>query len=69
MKTPLDFMAILAVAWIITSLLVTLLLWNHLGARGWIWLGIHHVLCLIGCSHEYFRYQKRQALRNEARSQ
>lgn len=69
MKASFDFMAILAVTWILISITITILLWSHLGARGWIWLGIHHTVCIIGCSHEYFRYQKRQVVRKEALSQ
>ena len=69
MQTSIDIQAIIAVTWVISSFILTLLLFNTLGARGWVWLGIHHILCTIGCSHEYLRYQKRQVLRRKALSQ
>ena len=55
-----DIQAILAVAWMLSAVVLTLLLADHLGGRGWLWLTIHHIICLIGCTHEYFRYKKRQ---------
>ena len=55
-----DIQAVLAVTWLLIAIGFTILLLPYLGARGWFWLGIHHLLCLIGCGHEYFRYQKRE---------
>ena len=55
-----DFQAILAVAWTLCAIGLTLALYDSLGARGWLWLGIHHFFCILGCTTEYFRYQSRQ---------
>ena len=60
MRTSIDLLAILAVSWALASIGITVLLFEDLGSRGWLWLGIHHIFCIIGCTHEYFRYQKRQ---------
>lgn len=55
----LDIQAILAVSWLLVAIGISIVFGPYLGARGWLWLGIHHVLCIIGCGHEYFRYQRR----------
>ena len=60
MRTSFDFFAIIAVTWALASVGLTILLYGQLGTRGLFWLSIHHTFCLIGCTHEYFRYQNRQ---------
>ena len=54
-----DILAIIAVTWALTSIVMTVLLLDKLGARGWLWLGIHHLFCLIGVSHEWRKHQRR----------
>ena len=58
-----DIQAILAVGWFLSSLAITILLLDKLGGRGWIWLCLNHLLCIIGCSHEYRRYRQREQVR------
>ena len=60
--TRLDLSAITAVAWVCVAVGLTLAFGPQLGARGWVWLGLHHLLCLVGVTHEYRRYQQRQRL-------
>lgn len=54
-----DIQAVLAVTWVLSSILVTILLSQQLGLRGWLWLCSHHIVCVLACSHEYKRYQIR----------
>lgn len=46
---------ILAMAWLLISMVVTLMLFPTLGARGLLWLGIQDAACLFGCSWEIRR--------------
>jgi hypothetical protein len=39
---------VLAAAWLVVALGLTLLIGPHLGWRGWIWLGLHDLLALVG---------------------
>lgn len=41
--------------WLLVAAGLTLLIGPRLGWRGWMWLGAHDVLCLIGASHELWR--------------
>jgi hypothetical protein len=62
-----DIQAIIAVAWLLASVTLTLLLGNQVGGRGWLWICINNLLCFIGCAHEFYRYRQReQARRNNA---
>ena len=54
-----DIPAIIAVSWGLSAVLMTILLYDKLGARGWLWMGVHHIFCLVGVSHELRQYQKR----------
>ena len=63
MKKPIDIGFVMALSWMLIALGITIFIGPMLGARGWLWLLIHHVLCLIGVTHEFRRYKKRQALR------
>jgi hypothetical protein len=46
---------IIAVTWLLTGAGLTILIGPELGWRGWLWLGIHNLLCVIGSSHELWR--------------
>jgi hypothetical protein len=61
-----DIQAVLATAWFLIAIFLTVVLYPQLGGRGLLWLGIHHIFCLVGCTTEYFRYQRRQERRNKA---
>lgn len=63
-----DLQAIIAVTWFLVAMTITFLLGPKIGGRGWLWLGIHHIFCVIGCGTEYVRYQRRQERRNSTRS-
>ena len=43
---------VLALAWLLASVVLTILMAPHLGGRGLLWLGVQDVLCLIGCGWE-----------------
>lgn len=55
-----DFGFVVAVAWLIFAVALTLWLGPSLGARGWLWLGVHHALCVIGAGHELWRARARR---------
>ncbi len=68
-RLPLDIGVVVALAWLMSAAVVTLIYGPILGLRGWIWLGVHHVLCGVGCTHELTRGWKRRRVRlNAARS-
>ena len=46
---------VLAFAWLLASVVLTLLLAPSLGARGLMWLGLHNGLCVFGCGWEIRR--------------
>lgn len=54
---------VVAVAWLSVAVVGTVLWGRALGIRGWLWVGLHHVLCVVGCTHElrraWQRYQTR----------
>jgi hypothetical protein len=56
----LDGGVIVAIAWATVAVAMTVLIGGQLGLRGWIWLGLHHVLCVAGVSHELRRGWKRR---------
>ncbi|MCB9743740.1 MAG: hypothetical protein H6741_15005 [Alphaproteobacteria bacterium] len=61
-RRPMDPGVIVAIAWLGVALGLTLVLGPRLGLRGWLWLGLHHALCLVGCAHELVRgWRRRQA--------
>ena len=53
---PFDIPAVLALVWALASLGVTAALGWQLGARGWMWLGLNHVLCAVGVQSELRRH-------------
>jgi hypothetical protein len=58
-----DIGAVLAVTWVLVAIGLTVVFGPRLGIRGLVWLGAHHLLCLVGVTHEYTRYRARQALK------
>jgi hypothetical protein len=43
---------VFAIAWLLVSMVMSILLVPNLGARGLIWLGIQDAVCLFGCGWE-----------------
>ncbi|GEM_PF-2414259 len=59
---------IIALVWLMVAAAITALYGPRLGLRGWIWLGIHHVVCGVGTSHELLRaWRRRRAAVSAAR--
>lgn len=56
--TKLDIRAIIAVSWLLSATALTWILFDKLGARGMLWMLIHHVFCIIGSSYELIRHIK-----------
>ena len=54
---------IVALSWLFVAIGVTVLFGGDLGLRGWIWLGLHHVVCAVAVTHELWRGWKRRKLR------
>ena len=54
---------IVALAWLFVAVGVTVVFGAKLGLRGWIWLGLHHVVCVVGVTHELWRGWKRRKRR------
>ncbi len=55
-----DLGFVVAVAWLIFAVALTAWLGPALGARGWLWLGVHHALCGVGAGHELWRARARR---------
>ncbi len=58
----LDLGVIVAFAWLFTAVGLTVVFGPVLGLRGWGWLLGHHLLCLLGCTHELRRGWRRRGL-------
>ena len=56
-----DLGSIAALTWLSFAVMVTIAFGPLLGLRGWAWLGLHHVLCVVGCTHELRRARERRA--------
>ena len=56
-----DLGTVIALAWAAVAVTVTILFGPMLGARGWLWLGLHHLLCAAGVTHELIRARQRGA--------
>ena len=55
---------VVALAWLLASVVLTVLLAPMLGARGLMWLGLQDALCLFGCGWEIRRaWRLQHALR------
>ena len=53
----------LALGWLLFAVAITVWLGPLLGLRGWAWMILHHVICLIGCTHELRRGWRRHRAR------
>lgn len=63
-RTPnIDLGALIALIWLLVAAGATVLLAPYLGARGWLWLAVHHLLCGVGVTHELSRALKRRRAR------
>ncbi len=62
-RPPLDKGAVAALTWAAVAIGLTVVIGPQLGLRGWAWLGLHHLLCLVGVSHELWKARKRAAAR------
>ena len=61
-RRSVDIGAAIAIAWLLVAVALTIGMGPWLGARGWLWLGLHHVLCVFGAGHELLRaYRGRRA--------
>ena len=56
-----DLGAVIALTWLGVALGVTLIFGPSLGLRGWAWLGLQHLLAVIGAPLELWRAQRRAA--------
>ncbi len=43
---------VVALAWIVVAVGLTVVIGPELGWRGWMWLGAHHVICMVGVGYE-----------------
>jgi hypothetical protein len=59
-----DIGAVVALVWLLTAIGLTALLAPHLGVRGWLWVGLHDVVCVAGCVHELRRAARRRRALN-----
>lgn len=57
---------LVAVTWLLIVIGGTLVFGPYLGLRGWIWLGLHDLLCLVGVSWEARQAWKRYQIRLES---
>ena len=57
-----DLGTVVAMSWLWIAIFMTLWLGPQLGARGWQLLLVHHLICVVGTSHELWRaWHRRQA--------
>jgi hypothetical protein len=60
-RLSVDIGLVVALSWLGVAVGVSVVLGPQLGMRGWLWLGAHHLLCVVGCGHELWRaWQRRQ---------
>lgn len=50
---------VVALSWAAVAVGLTVVIGPQLGLRGWLWLGLHHLLCLVGVGHELWRERRR----------
>ena len=55
MNRRIDIGRTVALVWIVVAVGLTVLVGPSLGIRGWMWLGVHNLLCTIGAGHELYR--------------
>jgi hypothetical protein len=58
-----DLSEVVAVTWLLVAISGTVVFGRFLGLRGWFWLGIHDLLCLIGVSWEFRQMWRRRRVR------
>jgi hypothetical protein len=59
-RPRMDIGFVVAVSWLLAAMGATLLFGPQLGLRGWMWLGLHHALCVVGSIHELRRAARRR---------
>ena len=57
-----DLGALAAMIWLTIAVFVSLVFGPLLGLRGWVWLCVHHLLRIVGCTHELIRASRRRTL-------
>ena len=55
MRKRVDIGRVVAMSWLFIAVGMTVVLAPQIGLRGWVWLGLHHILCAIGVTHELRR--------------
>lgn len=55
MQRRFDLGRTFALAWLVSAIGATLVVGPSLGHRGWLWLGLHDLLCAVGAGHELWR--------------
>ena len=63
-RPRIDVGFVIAVAWIVFAVVLTVVLGPRLGMRGLLWLGLHHLLCAAGAGHELWRARGRRLARH-----
>ncbi len=66
-RSRFDFRLLVAWTWLGLAVVATFFLVPKLGLRGLVWLGVHHLLCGVGCVDEIRRAKKR-AYRQDSKS-
>lgn len=61
-----DLGVVVALAWILSAVGLTVVFGPLLGLRGWGWLLVHHLLCAVGATHELRRGWRRHRARKAA---
>lgn len=67
-RRKLDAGAVIALTWAFVAVGVTVVFGPMLGLRGWLWLGLHHLLCAVGVTHELIRARRRARQRSQTMS-
>jgi ABC-type methionine transport system permease subunit len=60
-RSPIRPALVLALTWLLVSVVLTMLMAPALGARGLLWLAVQDGACLFGCSWEIRRAWRLQA--------
>jgi hypothetical protein len=50
-----DIRRTIALTWLVVAIGLSVVVGPSLGLRGWMWLGVHHLLCVLGAGHELWR--------------
>ena len=65
----LDLGVSFAFGWLLFAVIMSAWYGPKLGLRGFAWMGLHHVLCLVGCTHELRRGWRRHLARKQDASE